>query len=70
MEKQYFLEKMPKTIFEIKDMHLWHKNNLKSGKWGAKESAVVEYANKHNCIFKLVYPNDYENLIKILDDKI
>jgi hypothetical protein len=57
-------------LIEIKDMHIWHRNNLKSGKWDAKENAAIEYAKKHNCVFKLVYPSDYDNLIKNLNVKI
>jgi hypothetical protein len=29
-------------LIEIKDNHIWHKNDIKSGKWNAKETAVNE----------------------------
>jgi hypothetical protein len=33
-------------LIEIKDNHVWHRNDLESGKWQAKESAANEQVNK------------------------
>ena len=33
-------------LVEIKDEHIWHKNDIKSGKWQAKEQAVFKLINE------------------------
>ncbi len=32
-------------LIEIKDFHIWHKNQVASGQWQAKENAVKKYIN-------------------------
>lgn len=49
-----------KTLIEIKDNHIWHKNDLKSGKWKAKEDAVYELINKKEYDnYYLITPNNW-----------
>lgn len=62
-------------LIECKDNHCWHKKNLESGQWAAKEKAVKEYIlnNKEYVDFKIIFPYDFvkiTNNIKILTDKI
>jgi hypothetical protein len=46
-ELTYKVDFMYKNILiEIKDDHIWHKNDIKSGKWNAKETSVNELINK------------------------
>ena len=34
-------------LIEIKDNHIWHRNQVKNGKWGAKEDAAIAWCNTH-----------------------
>lgn len=51
-------------LIEIKDNHIWHKKQIESGKWEAKEKAAIEYANKINYKYHLLFPNDIEIFFK------
>jgi rubrerythrin len=42
-----------KILVEIKDSHIWHLNELKSGVWNCKEKAAEKYVNE----------NQYKNFI-------
>ena len=42
-------------LIEIKDNHIWHKNQVKSGKWKLKETAAKKYAKKNNLKYKLIF---------------
>lgn len=35
-----------KTLIEIKDNHIWHQNDIKTGKWKAKEDSVYKLINE------------------------
>lgn len=50
-----------RQIIEIKDNHIWHKEQLKSGKWDAKELAAKKWCDDRNYIYKLVF--DLDNYI-------
>jgi hypothetical protein len=41
-----FIIKNANILIEIKDNHVWHRNDLESGKWEAKETAANEQVNK------------------------
>ena len=51
-------------LIEIKGDHIWHRNQVKSGKWAMKEKAAKEYCIKNNKIFKLVFKKDTINIQK------
>ena len=59
------------SLIEIKDNHIWHKQDIKTGKWNAKENAVKEFI-KDNLIYKnylLIFPNNWnlmlQNILKL-----
>jgi DNA-directed RNA polymerase subunit RPC12/RpoP len=60
-------------IIELKDHHIWHKKQVESGKWLAKENAARNLVEKHTDQFKafvLVYPTNYMQFLKSLTTKI
>lgn len=56
-----------KEMIEIKDMHIWHKNQLKSGKWQAKENAAIEYCEQIGYTYKLLFPNDFDDFFNAIE---
>ncbi len=57
--------KIKNFLIEIKDEHIWHKNEVESGKWDCKEKSAIEYCKINNLVYKLIFKNDI-NLIKSL----
>lgn len=55
-------------LVEIKDYHKWHLDNIKSGKWDAKENAAKTYCKDNNLEFLFVTPKNWEDKLKILID--
>ena len=48
-ERTYKVDfQVKKYLIEIKDEHIWHKNEIDSGKWGAKEKAAKIYIKENN----------------------
>lgn len=48
-------------LIEIKDNHIWHKNDIISGKWDAKEKAVNDFilsSNQYNK-FIMIFPHNW-----------
>lgn len=45
-----------KLLVEIKDNHCWHNEQVKSGKFGAKESAAIEWCKPKQYIYHVIYP--------------
>ena len=54
-------------MIEIKDMNIWHKNQLKSGKWQAKENAAIEYCEQIGYTYKLLFPNDFDDFFNAIE---
>ena len=57
-----------KIMVEIKDNHIWHKNQIDSGQWLMKQESAKKYAKQNNLKFKLVftqYLDDFLNTFKI-----
>ena len=52
-----------KILIELKDYHIWHKNEVIYGKWACKEKAATEYCEINNLKYELVFK---ENLDKFL----
>lgn len=70
VEKKYITDfYLPqfKMIIELKDNHIWHKNQVKCGKWGCKENAAKQYAKINGCQFVLLFPNDIESFFNNLE---
>lgn len=55
----FFLPEL-KIVVEIKDNHIWHKKQVESGKWGAKENAALKYCKEHGYTYSLLFPDDIE----------
>ena len=51
-----------KEMIEVKGNHIWHKNQIKNGKWGAKEKAAQEFAQSHGYVYKILFEEDIEIL--------
>lgn len=52
-------------LIEIKDFHCWHKEQVKSGKWYAKEQAAKEYVKLNGLIkFIMITPQNWEECTK------
>lgn len=74
-ERTYKIDfQINKYLIEIKDNHIWHIKDLKSGKWKAKEKAVYYFieTNKDKYDnFILINPKNWiKQLDKILNNKI
>jgi hypothetical protein len=54
-------------LIEIKDNHIWHQNDVKSGKWLSKEDAVKKLV-KNNIYedFYFINPSNWDNMVKKL----
>jgi hypothetical protein len=62
-EYRYLIDfKIKNLLIEIKDDHIWHKNELKSGKWQAKEDAAKEYCKVNGLEYRLIMKNDIKSL--------
>jgi hypothetical protein len=53
-----------KILIEIKDNHIWHQNDIKSGKWQAKEDAVKQLIkiNQYDDYY-LINPDNWEDYL-------
>lgn len=51
-----------RILIEIKDNHIWHRNEVDSGKWEKKEESAIEYCKDNNLEYKLVMKNEVKNL--------
>jgi DNA-directed RNA polymerase subunit RPC12/RpoP len=54
--------KVKNILIEIKDNHIWHKKEVESGKWFAKESAAIEYCKNNKLEYKLIMKSDIKRL--------
>jgi len=54
-------------LIEIKDFHIWHKNQVDNGIWDEKLNAVNQYINNNENEFKkyfFITPNNWKQMIK------
>lgn len=49
-------------LIEIKDNHCWHKQQVESGKFGAKESSAKEWCKIHNYTYNIVFPKTLQKM--------
>ena len=47
-----------KLLIEVKDMHIWHREQIESGKWLAKETEARKFAKKHGYMYYLIFKID------------
>jgi transcription elongation factor Elf1/DNA-directed RNA polymerase subunit RPC12/RpoP len=45
-----------KLLVELKDNHIWHKRQIESGKWNAKETITKYWCETKDWQYKLVFP--------------
>jgi hypothetical protein len=52
-------------MIEIKDNHIWHKNEMKNGKWNAKETAARSLIDNKNYFgYYMIFPKNWVNMTK------
>lgn len=56
-----------RCLIELKDNHVWHRKQVESGKWNAKENAAIAYSIKNNKTYYLLFPKDIEHFFKTLE---
>lgn len=59
----FFVPKLNLAV-EMKDHHIWHKQDLANGKWQSKEAAAKEFCLQNNLTYIIVYPDTYMKFIK------
>lgn len=55
-------------LIEIKDEHIWHKKEVESGKWKAKEDCVKKYCQDNNLTFLFITPINWNEQINKLSN--
>lgn len=55
-----------KLQVETKDNHVWHQEQVKSGKWEKKEEAAIKYCTENGMKYILLFPNEIEEFFKNL----
>ena len=63
----FFIPKL-NLLIEIKDNHIWHKEQVNCGKWQAKLEGVSKYNNIHSSSFIIIFPKNYVKLTKQLSE--
>lgn len=57
-----------KMLIEIKDNHIWHKRQVESGKWDAKESSAKKWCKDNNYEYYLIFKTI--DIINIIDNRV
>ena len=71
--RRYFVDfAINDILVETKGMHIWHKKELESGKWQAKENAARNYITTSDSYteYRIVFPEQLKEFEKYLLDKI
>lgn len=55
-----------KLLLEIKDNHIWHKNQVTSGKFSKKEECAKKWCVEHNYKYILAFPKTMSKLKELL----
>lgn len=66
-ERKYYVDfELPeyREIIEIKENHAWHREQVETGKWGAKEKAAEQFAKDNNKNFYLLFGSDLTGFIE------
>lgn len=68
-EREYRVDfKVLDYLVEIKDFHKWFLDNIKSGKWPAKEQAAKIYCEENELNFLLITPKNWDKMLKLIID--
>jgi len=59
-----------KILIEIKDFHIWHKNQVQSGLWDTKLKAVETYNLTNDSVYYFIYPTNWNQKINELKNAI
>jgi len=51
-----------KLLIEMKDNHCWHKQQVESGKFGAKETSANEWCAQNNYTYHIVFPKTLKKM--------
>jgi len=58
-----------KHLIEVKGNHIWHRDQVESGKWEAKEESAKKWCILNNYIYKLVFDvNNYINSLSLKEN--
>lgn len=58
-------------LIEIKDMHIWHKNQVESGLWQCKVDATNNYIKSNNLKkYYFITPNNWNQMLKEIENTI
>lgn len=57
-------------LIEIKDFHIWHKNQVESGLWDVKMKSVNEYINENKLKYYFITPMNWNQKIRELKNDI
>lgn len=52
------------SLIEIKDNHVWHKEQIQNGKWKNKEACVMKYCVENNMKYEIIFPKNYIEVCK------
>ena len=65
-ERKYYIDyyiPSENLIIEIKDNHIWHKEQVKIGLWSLKEKAAIKYAEENGLTYKLVFSQHLDEFL-------
>jgi len=54
------------SLVELKGNHIWHRTQLQSGLWLAKQNAAEEYAKENNLTYNILFQEDIDNFFNLL----
>ena len=65
----YYIPEL-KWLIEIKDNHIWHINDIKTGKWNAKKLSVEKNIDSKNYNkFLFIQPNNWEQSLNLIQTR-
>jgi len=63
--------KVGNCLVEIKDFHIWHRNQVESGKWQAKEDAAEKYITDNELLrYYFITPKNWNQMIRELSNEL
>jgi hypothetical protein len=63
--------KVGNCLVEIKDFHIWHRNQVESGKWQAKEDAAEKYIKDSELSrYYFITPKNWNQMIRELSNEL
>ena len=70
--KKYRVDfKIDNILIEIKDFHIWHRNEVESGIWDEKINAVNKYVLDNNLTkYYFITPNNWNQMIKEIKNEL